>query len=413
MNQPGKGIRLTTLLLPQGLNSPSESEFAALTLRDLLQRIGLVRYLPSPSGFFDVLPVGQLVLDRACPGLTDAASDAGFQSMAFSPVQARSLMESSGRLDQFAQDIYELPGHGRPAILAPAHEEYFTELCKSLGIRSGRQMPVAMYMVGQVVRRQRNRSSGGLAWTGQIPAFMTYEYALDASDLRSHGSLLIGAFSALLARTGAKVIPIERGPDFIDLMVESEMGRETVVECRTCGKAWPDDTGTPCDHEESGRTSHIAMSGGMHFIAGDQFARAAGYRVQSGGEMRLPSLATSGFGLSRFLAVLAERSRRRTRMDWPRGLAPFDIYVSSSSGAVEDLVSPDLALFKAKGLNLLIDDRRRPDTRVADVLGVPLVVNCDERGYLMVSRDGSEVATPAYLSAAALADRALGEGLTL
>lgn len=140
-------LKLSSVLLPQALNPPSSEELAKLNIRELAARVGLVRYSDEPSGFFDTLPLGTRLLKKVESHLAGEVADLGHQEMTFAPVQLRELMERSGRWDQFGQDVYELSGHGRPVIFQPAHEEYFTQLCKRLGVRSTKQLPVAMFTI--------------------------------------------------------------------------------------------------------------------------------------------------------------------------------------------------------------------------------------------------------------------------
>ncbi|NLQ19094.1 proline--tRNA ligase [Marinomonas sp. M1K-6] len=118
---------------------------------------------------------------------------------------------------------------------------------------------------------------------------------------------------------------------------------------------------------------------GHIFQLGQQYAEALKATVlDENGKAQVMHMGCYGIGVSRIVAAAIEQNFDEKGILWPESIAPFDIAIVAmnydKSAAVRDECDRLYVELKAKGLDVLLDDRKeRPGVKFADceLLGIP------------------------------------------
>jgi prolyl-tRNA synthetase len=119
---------------------------------------------------------------------------------------------------------------------------------------------------------------------------------------------------------------------------------------------------------------------GHIFQLGRKYAEALGLKVlDKDGKLVTVTMGSYGFGVSRAVAVIAEKTCDEKGLSWPRAVAPFDVQLvpAGKDPAVLATAEDFAAQLSAAGVDVLLDDRNvSPGVKFADaeVLGVPTAV---------------------------------------
>ncbi|HEU0257551.1 MAG TPA: proline--tRNA ligase, partial [Microbacteriaceae bacterium] len=120
---------------------------------------------------------------------------------------------------------------------------------------------------------------------------------------------------------------------------------------------------------------------GHVFQLGRKYAEALGLQVlDENGKLVTVTMGSYGIGVTRVLAILAERNSDDKGLAWPESVAPFDVHVVATGrdGAVYETAEAVSAELEEAGLDVLYDDRRKVSPGVkfgdAELLGVPHIV---------------------------------------
>jgi prolyl-tRNA synthetase len=123
------------------------------------------------------------------------------------------------------------------------------------------------------------------------------------------------------------------------------------------------------------------MEIGHVFQLGRFFAETLGLKVlDENGQLVTVTMGSSGIGVTRILAIIAELNTDDRGLIWPASVAPFDVHVvAAGRDAVAFEVAEQLsAELEASGLDVVYDDRQKvsPGVKFADaeLVGVPKVV---------------------------------------
>ncbi|MBD5771784.1 proline--tRNA ligase [Marinomonas colpomeniae] len=118
---------------------------------------------------------------------------------------------------------------------------------------------------------------------------------------------------------------------------------------------------------------------GHIFQLGQQYAEALKATVlDENGKAKVMHMGCYGIGVSRIVAAAIEQNFDEKGILWPESIAPFDLAIVAmnydKSEAVRNECDRLYSEFKAKGLDVLLDDRKeRPGVKFADceLLGIP------------------------------------------
>ncbi|HEY2644207.1 MAG TPA: proline--tRNA ligase [Galbitalea sp.] len=166
--------RLSELFVRTLREDPVEAEVAS---HRLLIRAGYIRRLA--AGVFTWLPLGLKVRRKIEAIVREEMEAAGAQEVLFSALQPREAYEITGRWEEYGDNIFRLKDRkGADYLLAPTHEEAFTQLVKDL-YSSYKDLPLTIYQI-QDKFRDEARPRAGLLRGREFS--MKDAYSFDASD---------------------------------------------------------------------------------------------------------------------------------------------------------------------------------------------------------------------------------------
>ncbi|MDA4894960.1 proline--tRNA ligase [Streptomyces sp. MS2A] len=166
--------RLSNFFLRTLREDPAGAEVAS---HKLLIRAGYIR--PQAAGIFAWLPLGLRVKARIETVIREEMAAAGAQEVHFPALMPREAYEATGRWDEYGELLFRLQDRkGGDYLLAPTHEEAFTQLVKDL-YSSYKDLPLTIYQI-QDKYRDEARPRAGLLRGREFT--MKDAYSFDASD---------------------------------------------------------------------------------------------------------------------------------------------------------------------------------------------------------------------------------------
>ena len=97
-------------------------------------------------------------------------------------------------------------------------------------------------------------------------------------------------------------------------------------------------------------------------------------------------MGSYGIGVGRLLACIAEEYHDEDGLVWPIAVAPYQVHIvllAKGAGAAQDAGEQLYADLAARGIEVLLDDRREnPGVKFndADLIGIPVRVTVGDRG---------------------------------
>lgn len=126
---------------------------------------------------------------------------------------------------------------------------------------------------------------------------------------------------------------------------------------------------------------------GNIFQLGTKFTEALGGNyLDANGKAQPVVMGSYGIGVGRMLACIAEEYNDDDGLIWPITVAPYQVHIvllAKGEGEAQDVAERIYAELSAKGLDVLLDDRREnPGVKFkdADLIGVPVRVTVGDRG---------------------------------
>ncbi|QMU97906.1 proline--tRNA ligase [Microbacterium esteraromaticum] len=235
--------RLSNFFLRTLRDDPAGAEVAS---HKLLIRAGYIR--PQAAGIFAWLPLGLRVKAKIEAIVREEMAAAGAQEVHFPALMPREAYEATGRWDEYGDLLFRLQDRkGGDYLLAPTHEEAFTQLVKDL-YSSYKDLPLTIYQI-QDKYRDEARPRAGLLRGREFT--MKDAYSFDASDEGLDASYMAqrDAYERIFQRLGLEYAIVQadagamggsRSEEFLhptpvgeDTFVRSEGGYAANVEAYT------------------------------------------------------------------------------------------------------------------------------------------------------------------------------------
>lgn len=227
-------MKWSQTLIPTLKEDPTEAE---ITSHKLMIRSGMIRKLL--SGAYSYLPLGTRVLNKVVGIIRDEMDRAGAIEVYLPALQPLELLEASGRIDVFGQDLIRFGDrHGRTLALGPTHEEVVTYLVRN-EISSYRQLPITLYQI-QMKFRDEVRPRFGVLRSKEFLMKDAYSFEINEEGLDKSYKAMYDAYCRIFDRCGLKYIPVEAdtgamgGDVSHEFMVPSEVGEDLLARCKGC-----------------------------------------------------------------------------------------------------------------------------------------------------------------------------------
>lgn len=228
-------MRWSRTLIPTLKEAPADAE---ATNHILMVRAGMIRKLG--SGAYIYLPLGKRSLEKVQNIIREEMDRAGAIEVFFPAILPIEILEESGRLDVFGEDLVKFTDrHGRKNALGPTHEEVVTSIVRD-EVKSYRQLPINLYQI-QTKFRDEVRPRHGVLRTREFIMKDAYSFDMDAEGLNASYQKMYDAYCRIFERCGLKCVIVEAdtgamgGDVSHEFMVASEVGDDMFVTCDGCG----------------------------------------------------------------------------------------------------------------------------------------------------------------------------------
>jgi prolyl-tRNA synthetase len=228
-------MRWSRTLIPTLKESPSEAEIDS---HKLMIRSGLIRRVT--AGAYAYLPLGTLVLNKVVNIIREEMNQAGAVEAFLPALQPLNLLEESGRLTVFGDDLITFEDrHGKIAALGPTHEEVITEIVRN-EINSYRQLPITLYQI-QTKFRDETRPRFGVLRSKEFIMKDAYSFDVDYEGLNKSYKSMYEAYRRIFDRCGLKYVIVDAdsgamgGDVSHEFMVPSNVGEDILIRCFHCG----------------------------------------------------------------------------------------------------------------------------------------------------------------------------------
>ncbi|KKO20772.1 MAG: prolyl-tRNA synthase [Candidatus Brocadia fulgida] len=215
--------------------SPSEAEIES---HKLMIRAGLIRRIT--AGAYAYLPLGTLVLNKVIAIVREEMNRAGAVEVFLPSLQPLDLLEESGRLQVFGDDLITFEDrHGKTTALGPTHEEIVTDIVRN-EINSYRQLPITLYQI-QTKFRDETRPRFGVLRSKEFIMKDAYSFDLDYEGLNKSYKSMYDAYCRIFDRCGLDYLVVEAdsgamgGDVSHEFMVPSPVGEDVLIRCLKCG----------------------------------------------------------------------------------------------------------------------------------------------------------------------------------
>lgn len=166
--------RLSSYFLKTLREDPSDAEVAS---HRLLVRAGYIRR--QAPGIFGWMPLGLRVKGKLEEIIREEMVAAGAHEVHFPGLLPREPYEATGRWDEYGDALFRLQDrHGADYLLAPTHEEVFTNMVKDI-VTSYKDLPLTLFQI-QDKYRDEARPRAGLLRGREFT--MKDAYSFDATD---------------------------------------------------------------------------------------------------------------------------------------------------------------------------------------------------------------------------------------
>ncbi|MDN3510542.1 MAG: proline--tRNA ligase [Candidatus Jettenia sp.] len=228
-------MKWSQTLIPTLKESPSEAEIDS---HKLMIRAGLIRRIT--AGAYAYLPVGILVLNKVINIVREEMNRAGAVEVFLPALQPLDLLEESGRLSIFGDDLITFEDrHGKVTALGPTHEEIITDIVRN-EISSYRQLPITLYQI-QTKFRDETRPRFGVLRSKEFIMKDAYSFDVDYEGLNKSYKSMYDAYCRIFDRCGLDYIVVEAdsgamgGDVSHEFMVPSHVGEDVLIRCLKCG----------------------------------------------------------------------------------------------------------------------------------------------------------------------------------
>lgn len=172
-------------------------------------------------------------------------------------------------------------------------------------------------------------------------------------------------------------------------MVPARIGEDIVRKCSSCNFIGADTSENEiCPTCKEKTIPQPAIELGHIFQLGTKYSKAQGAQfLDEDGKQHDMIMGCYGIGVSRVIAAIIELNNDDKGIQWPKGVAPFDVEIialhSSKDGdEILELTKQYYSGLTDQGLEVLVDDRKESPGRKfndADLIGIPLRIVIGQR----------------------------------
>lgn len=353
---------------------------------ELLVRAGFVH--KEMAGVYSYLPLGWRVLEKIESIVRDEMDKIGGQEVRMATLHPSEPWKQTGAWDtvdvlfkiQSRTEKEYTVGQSEEEIATPIAQEY---------VSSYKDLPVAIYQIGQKYRDEL-RAKSGIMRGREFSMKDMYSFHETQEDFDRFYNEAKEAYLRVYARCGLIAKATEAsGGNFTkktsyEFMVITDAGEDDILYCTKCSYCVNTEIS---DQKEGDGCTRCTNKGtlvrakasevGNIFDLGTKYTKdfELTYKDRNG-ESQYPIMGCFGIGITRLMGVIVETLGDEKGMVWPQTVAPLQIHLVSLASDDETREYADglYASLKEQNVSVLYDDRdARAGEKFADsdLIGLP------------------------------------------
>ena len=230
-------MNYSSAFIPTLREVPSDAVIAS---HRLMFRAGLLRKLA--NGLFAYLPLGLRSFRKVEQIVREEMDAIGALEIKPTVIVPAELWKESGRWDVMGESLLRVKNRlNNDFVVSPTAEEPFTAIVRD-ELSSYRQLPLALYQINTKFRDEI-RPRYGVMRGREFTMKDAYSWHTDDESLDKTYQAMGRAYRRIFKRCGLSVIPVKAdsgamgGSGSEEFMVESEIGDNTLVLCKSCSYA--------------------------------------------------------------------------------------------------------------------------------------------------------------------------------
>ncbi len=352
----------------------------------LLVRAGYIH--KEMAGVYSYLPLGRRVLTRIENIVREEMDAIGGQEIRMATLHpSENWKTTSGwdgvdvlfKIQSRTEKEYAL-GQSEEEIVTPIAQEFVT---------SYKDLPVALYQIGQKYRDEL-RAKSGIMRGREFGMKDMYSFHETQEDFERFYRIVKDAYFRIYERCGLTAKATEAsGGNFsekisYEFMVLTDAGEDDIVFCDACefcanAEVAQVKAGDVCPRCGKGKVQAArAVEAGNVFDLGQKYPKAFGFTYKDKeGKAQTPIMGCYGLGTTRLMGTLVEVFADEKGIVWPENVAPFSVHLVSLGQPGDEVSKTADTLYedltKAE-VEVLYDDRDlRAGEKFAesDLLGIP------------------------------------------
>ena len=361
----------------------------------LLIRAGYVH--KEMAGVYSYLPLGRRVLEKIEAVVRDEMDKIGGQEVRMATLHPSEPWKQTGAWENVDVVFKILSRTEKEYTVGQSEEEIVTPIASEY-IESYKDLPVAIYQIGQKYRDEL-RAKSGIMRGREFTMKDMYSFHETQEDFDRFYQAAKDAYLRVYERVGlvAKATEASGGAFTTKLsyefMVLTDAGEDDILYCDKCSycanveitKEKEGDACTRCGG--AGVLARATASEvGNIFDLGTKYCKDFNFTYKNReGKEEYPIMGCFGIGITRLMGVLVEALSDEKGIVWPEAVAPFRVHLVELSNGNEDVKKEAAEVYRElseAGVDVLWDDRdARAGEKFADsdLLGLPLRVVVSEK----------------------------------
>ncbi len=356
----------------------------------LLIRAGYVH--KEMAGSYSYLPLGRRVLENVERIVRDEMDRIGGQEIRMATLHPSEPWKQTGAWDK-VDVLFKI--HSRTEkeyTIGQSEEEIVTPIVREY-VRSYKDLPVAVYQIGQKYRDEL-RAKSGVMRGREFTMKDMYSFHQTQEDFDRFYALAKEAYLRVYKRLGLVAKATEAsGGSFTEklsyeFMVLTDAGEDDILYCDACSYCVNAEITKQVEGEECTRCSGGTLSRakasevGNIFDLGIKYPKDFGFTYKTAeGTDEYPIMGCFGIGITRLVGVIAEALSDERGLVWPESVAPYRVHLLSLATDDLEVSSTANLLYDAlldQGVDVLYDERVGVSAgekfNDSDLIGIPLRV---------------------------------------
>ena len=352
----------------------------------LLIRAGYIH--KEMAGSYSYLPLGRRVLLNIENIVREEMNKIGGQEVRMATLHPSEPWKQTGAWDKVDVVFKIMSRTEKEYTVGQSEEEIVTPIAQEYA-NSYKELPVAIYQIGQKYRDEL-RAKSGILRGREFTMKDMYSFHETQEDFDRFYNAAKEAYLKVYERCGLDAKATEAsGGSFTEklsyeFMVLTDAGEDDILYCSECSycvnvEVSQQKEGDACTRCGTGVMKRAKASEvGNIFDLGTKYAKDFSFTFKDrAGKPQYPIMGCFGIGITRLMGVIVEAISDEKGIVWPKSVAPFPVHLISIAGGNAELIGEADRIYELlaeNGIEALYDDR---DVRAgekfadADLIGIP------------------------------------------